>query len=47
METDLGCGLGRQALLIMHQADLQEKENAFSINTEYVVTSRTQKRQQG
>ena len=43
MKTDLGQGLGKQALLNMHVKDLQEKATALSIEIERIVTSKLQK----
>jgi hypothetical protein len=39
MKTDLGQGLGKQALLNMHVKDLQETATAVSIKIERIVTS--------
>jgi len=43
VKTDLGQGLGKQALLNMRVKDLQEKAAALSIEIERVVTSKIQK----
>ena len=47
IETVIGCGLGRQALLNMHLADLHKKAKALLIETECIVTSKTQNGWQG
>ena len=47
METDLGRGLGRQTLMNMQLVDLQEKAKALLIDTECIVTFKTQKGWQG
>jgi len=43
MKTDLGQGLGKQALLNMRIKDLQEKAIALSIEIERIATSKLQK----
>jgi hypothetical protein len=39
MKTDLGQGLGKQALLNMHVKDLQEKAAALSMEIERIATT--------